>query len=196
MIVGETFVWAHVPKTAGDATVRMIRQVPRLVVMADHPGDHAKHVALDLRRGSIQGKRLVANVRRLPDWAFSYMRHRERFGLWPDYEPQGPRSADVVAAESAADAWLDQIVGGYEIDFWIRQEHLADDLVRFLRETAALTDEEEAAIRSVGRVNDQRPRRLQRLRRGTPERFFSAAQVEALYASNPRWAAVERAVYD
>jgi hypothetical protein len=194
MIVSQRFVWAHVPKTAGDATATMIQQVPRLVVMADNLSDHAKHLSLHHRMGSITRKVLVANTRRLPEWALSYMRHREQFGQWPDYVPQGPRSADVVAAESVADQWLDEIIGPYEIDFWIRQEHLVDDLVRFLREHADLTPDEERSVRSVGRVNDQKPRF--RLRRPvTADRFFTAEQVEALYANNPRWAAIERAVY-
>ena len=196
MIVSEKFVWAHVPKTGGNATATMIAQVPRLVVMADHLEDHAKHLSLSLRRGSIEGKLLVANMRRLPAWAVSYTRHRERFGLWPDYEPQAPRSAELVAAESVADEWLDEIVGDYGIDRWLRQEHLVEDLVAFLRDIAGLTEAEEAAIRSVGRVNDQRPRARFRRWRRAPERFFTPAQIQALYANNPRWAAIERSVYD
>jgi hypothetical protein len=194
MIVGETFVWAHIPKTGGDATTTMIRQVPRLVVMSDHPFDHAKHLSLDLRRGSIDGKLLAANIRRLPSWAVSYMHHRAQFGLWPDYEPQGRRSSRAVAGESAADQWLADVIGDYEIDFWIRQEHLVDDLVRFLRDAAELTSAEEAAIRSVGLVNEAHSTRFRSWRQ-SPKRFFSRRQIARLYANNPRWAAIERSVY-
>lgn len=194
MIVSESFVWAHIPKTGGDATAAMLRAVPRLVVMADDPGDHAKHLSLDLRRGSIGGKLLVANLRRLPAWALSYARHGERFGFWPDYEPLPRRSAEAVAHESVADEWLAEIVGPYRIDRWLRQEHLVDDLVRFLTEVAGLTEAEERAIRSVGRVNDHRPR-LQLRRRDSPRRFFTPSQVAMLYERNPAWAALERAVY-
>jgi hypothetical protein len=193
MIVSQDFVWAHIPKTGGDATSLMIQQVPRLIVLADPAADHAKHLGLDHRRGSIEGKLLVANMRKLPAWAVSYARHRERFGTFPDYTPASPHSPDAVAAEREADDMLDDVVGPYEIDVWLRQEHLVDDLVRFLRESAELTSAEEAAIRSVGRVNVDPPRgRLRRLRR---DRFFTREQVETLYASNPRWAATERRVY-
>jgi len=194
VIVGERFVWAHIPKTGGDATATMIQRVPRLVVTADPLGDHAKHLSFHHRRESIAGKPLVANIRRLPAWALSYMRHREQYGQWPDYKLQPYRPAHVVAAESVADEWLDEIVGGYEVDYWIRQEHLTDDLVRVLGEVAALTEEEEARIRSVGRVNQLHRPRLRYWKR-SPERFFKPAHIEKLYANNPRWAAIEGRVY-
>ena len=194
MIVSQRFVWAHIPKTGGDATAAMIARVPRLVVLADPPRDNAKHLPFAERRGSIEGKLLVAGTRRLPDWALSHARHLERFGRFPDYEPMGRQRPDAVAARSTADELLDEIVGEYAVDRWIRQEHLTDDLVAFLREVADLTAAEERAIRSVGRVNEQRPR-LRRWRRPSSRRFFTPAQIETLYAGNPRWAAVERRVY-
>jgi hypothetical protein len=193
MVVSRRFVWAHIPKTGGDATATMIARVPRLVVLADPVSDHAKHTPFAHRRGSIRGKLLVANIRRLPSWALSQARHAERFGAFPDYRPAGPQSPEVVAGRPAADRRLDRIVGDFRVDRWIRQEHLADDLVAFLREVEGLGADEEAAIRSVGRVND---RRRWRQRRSGPEEFFTPAQIETLYANNPRWAAIERAVYD
>jgi hypothetical protein len=194
MIVSQRFVWAHIPKTAGDATATMIARVPRLVILADHLRDNAKHLPFAERAGSIEGKLLAANMRRLPDWALSLARHEERFGAFPDFKPAGPPSPDRLAARSAADDLLDLIVGDSEVHRWLRQEHLADDLVGFLREVAALTAAEEDAIRSVGRVNDQRSA-LQRLRPPSGQRFFDRAQTEMLYANNPRWAAIERQVY-
>jgi hypothetical protein len=194
MIVSQRFVWAHIPKTGGDATAAMIARVPRLVLLADHPLDNAKHLPFAERRGSIDGKLLVANMRRLPAWALSHARHVERYGAFPDYRPAGRQEPDEVAARSAADELLESIVGDFEVDRWIRQEHLTEDLVGLLREVAGLTPEEEDAIRSVGRVNDQRSL-VQRIRPPSPERFFTTEQIEALYASNPRWAEIERRVY-
>ena len=189
MIVSQKFVWAHVPKTGGDATAAMIRQVPRLIELADPAGDRAKHLSFDQRRGSIRGKLLVANMRRLPSWAVSYVDHLRHFGQWPDYEPQAVRGLDVVATESAADNSLNRVVGDYEIDIWIRQEYLADDLVAFLRDVADLTRDEEEAIRSVGRVNAS-PSRF-----GRPAWSYRRAQTKRLYEANPRWAAIEKRVY-
>jgi hypothetical protein len=45
----------------------------------------------------------------------------------------------------------------------------------------------------VGRVNESPSGR--RLRRTSAERFFSPEHIDALYANNPRWAAIERRVY-
>jgi hypothetical protein len=192
MILSHDFVWAHIPKTGGDATATMLERVPRLIELADPHDDHIKHSALERRAELIAGKTLVANMRRLPAWALSYMRHRQHHGLPPDYTPQGPRPADVVAAESAADAWLDEIIGGYTVDVWIRQERLVEDLVAFLRARADLAAQEETAVRSVGRLNVDRTSRWSR---SSPSRFFSRSQIKALYANNPRWAEIERSVY-
>ena len=194
MIVSQRFVWAHIPKTGGDATATMIGRVPRLVLLSDHLRDNAKHLPLSERRGSIEGKLLVANIRRLPDWAMSHARHFEQYGAFPDYVPAGRQRPEAVAARSAADDLLDRIVGEFEVDRWIRQEHLKDDLVGLLREVAGLTAAEEEAIRSVGRVNRQRSA-MQRLRMGSGRRFFGRKHLETLYANNPRWAAIEREVY-
>ena len=192
MVVSHRFVWAHLPKTGGDATAEMLQRVPRLIVLADPARDNAKHLPFAWRAGSIAGKLLVANIRRLPAWAFSLARHAERFGAFPDYAPT-PRPPEAVARERAADDLLDQIIGDHVVDVWLRQEHLVDDLVRFLRDVAELTDGEEKTIRSVGRVNEQR--RILQLRRPRPEGFFTPAQIDMLYANNPRWASIERQVY-
>ncbi|MFL5781925.1 MAG: hypothetical protein ACJ760_11485 [Thermoleophilaceae bacterium] len=194
MIVSQRFVWGHVPKTGGDATATMIARVPRLVLLADHLGDHAKHLSFDDRRGSIKGKLLVANIRRLPDWAISVEHLRAYGGIWPDFEPLGPQPAHVVASRDDADRALAMVVGDYEVDRWLRQEHLTDDLLDFLRKIATLTAAEERAIRSVGLVNVHRPR-FRRWRRRSSKRFFTPAQIDELYANNPRWAAIERRVY-
>ena len=194
MIVSQRFVWAHIPKTGGDATATMIGRVPRLVLLSDHLRDNAKHLPFDERRGSIEGRLLVANIRRLPEWAMSYARHYEKYGAFPDYVAGGRQWPEVVAARPAADDLLDLIVGKYEVDRWIRQEHLADDVVGFLREVDDLTEAEEGAIRSVGMVNHQRSA-MQRMRMGTARRFFGRKHLETLYANNPRWAAIEREVY-
>ena len=194
MIVSQRFVWGHIPKTGGDATATMIARVPRLVVLADDLRDHAKHLSFDERRGSIEGKLLVANIRRLPDWAISTAQLLSNNGVWPDYEPYGPQPAHAVASSDWADKALAMVVGDYEVDRWLRQEHLVDDLVDFLREIAALTAAEERAIRSVGPVNVHRPR-FRRWRRPSPRRFFTRAQIDELYANNPGWAAIERRVY-
>ena len=106
----------------------------------------------------------------------------------------GSADPNAVAAESVADRWLDE-VGPYEIDRWLRQEHLVEDLVTFLRESAGLTPGEEADIRAVGRVNVRHARRLRLRQSLTPEQFFSEAQIAKLYAGNPRWAAIEQRVY-
>jgi hypothetical protein len=193
MVVSRRFVWAHLPKTGGDATAAMLQKVPRLIVLADPANDNAKHLPLDERRGSIAGKLLVANMRRLSTWAMSMARHRERFGSYPHYAPQGVEARASVAAESAADDLLELIVGAYEIDVWLRQEQLEHDVVHFLRRIAGLTAEEEAAVRSVGRVNENRGR--PQLRTPAPERYFTPEQLDAVYANNPRWAAIERRVY-
>ena len=38
LLVGERFVWAHLPKAGGDATAAMFRLFPHLIVHADDTG--------------------------------------------------------------------------------------------------------------------------------------------------------------
>jgi hypothetical protein len=187
MVIGRQFVWAHLPKTGGDATAAMLAAVPGLVEFADPPDTEDKHLPLFAEGREIAGKLIVMNIRRLPAWALSAAHHEARFGVYPDYRPRPLRTAEEITSKSDADGLLRWMTdqGRIEIDRWLRTESLDQDVIALLDELGVLTAEVEARVRAVGRVNV-----------GEYEAAgFSDVQIRRLYERNPMWAAIERRVY-
>ncbi len=190
MIIGRRFAWAHLPKTGGDATYRMLTGVPGLATFADPPESNDKHMPFFGREAEIAGKLLVMNIRRLPAWALSASHHQAAHGVFPDYRPQPLQTTDEIVASTDPDdllAWMTNR-GATAIDRWLRAEQLEHDVLSLLDELGELDGPARAVVTGVGRVNvggytcdvDAR---------------FTAAQIAALYARNPTWAGIERRVY-
>ena len=190
MVIGERFAWAHMPKTAGTATVEMLRAFDGLVAVADSPDGVDAHVTFADRRDQVAGKLLVMNLRSLPAWVISRALYVSRHGVHPDFEPIPMPAAHELAESSFPDARLALFTdgGSFELDRWLRAESLAEDLIDFVSELRDVDDVERERVRAVGRLNaldyDH-----------DVSRWFTPAQVERLYGSNPRWAAVEETVY-
>lgn len=190
MIIGERFAWAHLPKTAGDATSCMMAAVPGLVAFADALDSNDKHLPFFAREHEVAGKLLVMNIRRLPAWVLSGAHHRAAHGLHPDYTPLALQTADELTALTDADDLLRWMTdhGRFEVARWLRTEALETDVLSLLAELGVPEATARAAVASVGRVNAGDYDRDVRA-------FFTAAQIAALYERNPGWAAVERRVY-
>jgi hypothetical protein len=190
MVIGERFAWAHLPKTAGTAAVAMFQAFDELVHFADSPDDVDAHVRFRERPDQIDGKLLVLNIRRLPAWVISRAWYVSRHGVYPDFDPIPLPGAQALAESSFPDGRLALFTddGRLEIDRWLRAESLAGDVVSFVSGFRGVTEEERARVRQVGRVNaldyDH-----------DPSRWFTPAQIEQLYRSNPVWASVEERAY-
>src|SRR6266542_4333678 len=87
MVIGERFAWAHMPKTAGTATVAMLHACDGLVRFADSPEGADAHSTFADRRELVDGKLLVLNLRRLPSWVLSRAHYVSLHGVYPDFEP-------------------------------------------------------------------------------------------------------------
>jgi hypothetical protein len=190
MVIGDRFAWAHLPKAAGSATVAMFSAFEGLVRFADSPDDVDAHVNFSERPEQIDGKLLVLNIRRLPAWVISRAYYVSRHGVYPRFEPIPMSAPQELAASSFPDQRLALFTDGgrLEIGRWLRVESLAGDVIEFVSELRDVTDHERARITDVGRANaldyDHRV-----------SRWFTPAQVEQLYRSNPAWAALEERVY-
>jgi hypothetical protein len=190
MVIGDRFAWAHLPKTAGTAAVAMFNACDDLVRFADSPEDADAHVRFRERPEQIEGKLLVLNIRRLPAWVISRACYVSRHGVHPDFEPIPLPGAEALAQSSFPDGRLALFTDGgrIDIDHWLRAESLAEDLLSFVAGLRAVTDDERERVRQVGRVNsldyDHQV-----------SRWFTPAQIEQLYRSNPVWASVEEQVY-
>lgn len=190
MIIGERFVWAHLPKTAGDATHAMLTAVPGLVRFADPLHSNDKHLPFFAREAEIAGRLRVMNIRRLPSWALSAAHHRARHGVHPDYLPGPLESGEEIAERTDADDLLRWMTDHdrLAVERWLRAEHLRDDVISLVAELGALGEDVAERIGNVGWVNaGEYDREL--------GRRFTAAQLEHLYRRNPTWAAVEASVY-
>jgi hypothetical protein len=190
MVIGRRFAWAHLPKTAGDATLAMFEAVPGLVEFADPPGSNDKHMPFFGREQEVAGKLLVMNIRPLSEWALSGAWHTARHGVFPDYRPGPLEPWEEITSRTDADDLLRWMTdhGRFEIGRWLRTERLTDDVLALLEELGELSPAARQAVMSVGRVNEgDYPREL--------AGQVTSDQLARLYALNPMWAGIERRVY-
>jgi hypothetical protein len=190
MVIGERFAWAHLPKTGGDATQRMLLSVSGLAYFADPPESNDKHLPFFAREREIEGKLLVMNIRRLPAWTLSAAHHRAKHGVHPEYAPLALESAEEMTSKTDADDLLRWMTDHDRLPVarWLRAEALEQDVLALLDELGVSSPQARAAVESVGRVNvgsyDH-----------DPGRHFSPAQISRLYSLNPAWARIERDLY-
>lgn len=82
MVIGDRFVWAHMPKTGGDSTHELFRIInPDLHIDCTRQADkHHTFVKRERTTGLdlTHRRRRILNIRRLPSWLLSYGKHRER----------------------------------------------------------------------------------------------------------------------
>ena len=164
--------------------------MPGLVTFADPLDSNDKHLPFFAREAEVRGKLLVMNIRRLPAWMLSAAHHRARYGVHPEYRALPLQTADELTELTDPDdllVWMTDH-GRLAVARWLRAEALADDVLALLAELEVPEPVARRAVGAVGRVNE-----------GAYDRrvsaFFSSAQIAALYARNPGWAAVERQVY-
>jgi hypothetical protein len=190
VVIGEHFAWAHLPKTAGDATCCMLEAVPGLVTFADPLDSNDKHLPFFAREAEVGGKLLAMNIRRLPAWILSAAQHRAQHGVHPEYRPLPLQTADELTQLTDPDDLLVWMTDHWRLAVarWLRTEALADDVLALLGELEVPEAVARRAVSSVGRVNQ-----------GTYDHrlsaFFTAEQIAALYERNPGWAAIECRVY-
>jgi hypothetical protein len=190
MVIGERFAWAHLPKTGGSAMIELFRLFPHVIVFGDLDDTNAKHTRFSERAEQIAGKQLAMNIRRLPFWALSRAQHVARWGVHPDYKPIPMASAEELAESDFPDNRLDLFTDGdrFEIESWIRMEHLTDDFLAFISQYTDVTDERRAAAQRLPMVNahDYDHELV---------KWFTPDQIDRMYASNPRWESLESRLY-
>ncbi len=100
MVIGNGFVWAHMPKTGGDATHALFALLPHLVEHADPRTHWSKHQPFSLRQREANidltsNRRRILNIRRLPSWMLSYTYHQHlHYGL--DFDEDVLRAGRIV----------------------------------------------------------------------------------------------------
>jgi hypothetical protein len=194
LIIGDAFLWLHLPKTGGTSINRLFRErnLPGVSVDSDHTPHKHDSVALRESRGGWQAynHRRFITARRLEHWLISDWQHKRRQMnlLELDFEPVRSGlyySLRLGGTWVAADWWLQY----FEVDEHVtalRLEHLQEDLNQHL-----------LPLLPKGTLPFQTPPRENRkpaiMRANEP--YFTAEDLIRIAAVNPRWRAWEQRVY-
>ena len=97
------------------------------------------------------------------------------------------RYLTTMGAAVPADDGLKSMMCGH-VDYWIRQENLANDFLEVVRHFVDVSADQELAVRNLPRRNTgQHERNI--------EDWFSQDDLRHVYEANPFWTVVERHVY-
>ena len=185
MVIGPRFVIGHIGKTAGDA-IKQLLQTLRLPGVGSFPIESPrKHWTFRQWGGDLAGRELALSFRRLPAFLLSQFHHRHLDGRLSE-----PPSAEQMCQDYAADFYLRLYTdeGRLRIDHWLRSETIREDLLVFLNRHVALTEEQQAAIRSA-------PTKSSLPYNHDWRAVFQADHLRSMYQRNPLWADVEQRVY-
>lgn len=194
MIVADSFLWLHLPKTGGTSMNRLFRDraIPGIAVDPDNMPTKHDSVALRENRGDWQAgqRRRFITSRRLVHWLISDWQHKRRHMGLPnlDFEPVRCGlfySLRLGGTWVAADWWLEY----FEVDERVtalRLEHLQADLNQHL---LPLLPTGSAPFQNPPRENTKPLEQFAQLPR------FNAADLARIAAVNPRWHAWEQQLY-
>jgi len=202
MVVSDRFLWLHIPKTAGDATVRMFEELNHPWRLIDPHGDVRKHGTLADAHERVQGSQglaVIANLRRLPEMALSYFHHMQRhhpterfanarcfgemtFRDYLHYVIEHPQTQSY-------DWHLDHFLGARDADHWLLVSDLAESFVRVIGRYVPIPERTAERIREV-RANVGGYERADDL-----SRWYDCHEMIALYGNSPRWSQFERREY-
>jgi len=194
LIIGERFVWLHLPKTGGTSLNRLFRDRNIQGMQVDEDGTKAKHDSIALRESKSEWRlgerKIFITSRRLSDWLISDWQHKRRHMQVPNLDFTPTRcglsySFRLGGTWVAADWWLQYFNVTSNVTA-LRLENLQDDLnQRLLPYMPAGT----GAFSIPPKLN-AKPNHLH-----DDEPHFSAEDLMRIHAVNPRWHAWETAVY-
>ena len=200
MIVGQSFVWLHFPKTGGHTVAAAIQAAARGRLdlafddeVADADGWHDTLARRMQRDAGFDptGKVVISGVRRLPWWLLSRVHYeasrrpfhcasREMLCRGEFYENNG--------RVNQADAYMTQF-SGEPVDRWLRLENMAEDFISHFE--GLLGPRVRTAARKLRKaVNATRLDYVKSL-----DFYFTPKELDALYEANPAWAIMEERIY-
>ncbi len=201
MVIGEYFVWAHLPKTAGVSTRAMFDVLTNLKMNADDYGYRKQHDSFQ-HREKVKGldltrsRKRIMNIRRLPHYLISNrLFYYDRYGN--SFTRQELMDGYIQLSDSPKehlDHLLERMMGG-RVDYWIRQENLADDFIKVMRNFVEISAEQEEQIRNLPRKNMNRGEVRGMGNEKKLEFWLTPADIAHLYSTCPLWASIEKEVY-
>ena len=199
MVIGERFVWVHIPKTAGDSTRKMFDLVKGSYLFGDHSTVEIKHrtftqtmAAGDLQSHNIAAKDRILNLRRLPCWVLSHCQHKLRINRIrfsrQDLITGRLRIEHASEEGTSADQVLKRFAGGETIAHWLRTEFLAEDFIEVLGKYVEISEAQRKMIRATRENVNPTYNRDIRL-------WYTRKQMTYVYESNPSWTMLEKQIY-
>lgn len=209
MIITSKFVWGHIPKTGGDALFKYfeIFKFKLTTGFYHHPNQwFEKHEPFKTRKDyELDGKMLVLNIRRLPNWIVS-MEHQNIANRSTNIKsihatPNGeilpmawpftmPRSGEELCYSTEGDNFLKAFMdnGNFKIDYFLRMEHLQQDFLKFISKFIIPSD---IMIQQVMGTDTYKSLDYNK----DLSLWFTPNQIKTLYENNPIWAEVEARYY-
>lgn len=191
MIVGESFLWLHLPKTGGTSLAGLFRELALPGVVVD-PYEPLMHDSVELRerRGLWRAgnRRRFITARRLEQWLVSDWEHKRRRMNCPHLDFAPVRSGLFYSFRLggtwvAADWWLQY----FQVDEHVtalRLEHLQHDLNQHL-----------LPVLPRGTVPFDHLPQANRKTDATAEPVFTEHDQARIAAVNPRWSAWQSQLY-
>lgn len=193
MIIGERFVWLHLPKTGGTTMNRLFRDQQLSGITVDSDDVSAKHDSIKLRVS--QTNALFANkarfitMRRLEEWLISDWFHKRRHMNLPDLDFEPVKSGLFYSLRLggvwvAADWWLRYFETSDQMHY-LRLEYLIEDINAKL---LPYLPEGTSPFRAVAKEN-----RLPETMRGNIK--LDSKDIDTISHTNPIWSKLQQQLY-
>ncbi len=191
MVIGERFAWAHIPKTGGDSTHLLFREVDDgSLRFIDGPEKHNS-----FRQEGIAGLNRISNIRRLPSLLKSWAVHYSQHSKWNPGNNDRPYTRRQLLQgmiwwlEPYTSDWrlvkIDEVIFDYyELDsiyHWIRTENLLTDFRQVMAAYIDVSQLDDGFVSNQGSYQ----RKIQ----------FSKSELSQIYNNCSRWAELEEKVY-
>ena len=190
MLISDSFIWLHLPKTGGTSTARLFRDINIPGICIDPDDIDAKHESIQHR---LQGnnyksdKTTIITSRRLAHWLLSDWHHKtKKMGLELPFTPVKSGlfySLRLGGTWVAADYWI-HYFSATSCTHTVRLEYLEEDSNRYV---LPLLPKGTQPLRFPRQNTNQYSRKI--------EDFFSKHDLNRIYGNNPAWTSWEERVY-
>lgn len=196
MIIGASFIWLHFPKCAGTTTTSALLQnfqTDASIAFDDtSQGEPIWHETIEERERrtgvSLDGKNVMANIRRLPAYVISKIHYTESLNPEIRHTREHLLTGQFMEADGYNNS-ADNLLRHYNaknISHWIRTEHLKEDFISVFSQYLDLTGKDLSGL-SIRENSNDYSRDL--------AKWYSRRDMARLYRKNPLWAKLERRVY-